>query len=105
MVSGERYAVPHWAEALLAVAVHDRRRDGARARDPLFVDRSGQRAMDARTATALLAGVRERTGIRFDHPSRLSQLVPPTGWLRLEALRLVEIGETPQRVSSWFPFD
>jgi hypothetical protein len=99
-IDGRRYAVPRWSEGLVATLVAERRRDGAGAGDPLFVARRGGR-LGIQEASRLLAHVAQRSGIRFRPESRLLHSEPPPCWLSLGALRLVEIGEPPQRVTSW----
>ncbi len=53
----------------------------------------------------MLNHVAARTGISFRTESQLSYWAPPSRWLSLGALGLVEIGTPPQRRSPWFPFD
>jgi hypothetical protein len=105
VVDHRSYLIPAWADGLVAALIHQRRQGGALAHDPLFVDRRGQGPMEAREADQLLSGAGERAGIRFRFPSLYAAWAPPSSWLSLDALRLVEIGDPPERVSPWLLFD
>lgn len=102
VINGHRYAVPPWAAGLVAALVHHRRLDGARKRSRLFLDSRGENQLGLRPAGGLLDHVADRTGIGFRVPAALPEnWTPPASWLSLDALRLVEIGDPPERVSPW----
>lgn len=105
VVNDHIHLIPTWADGLVAALIHERRQSGAVAHDPLFVDRRGRGPMQAREAGQLLSQVGRRTGIRFRLPSLYAKWAPPSSWLSVDALRLVEIGDPPERVTPWLLYD